>query len=100
MFGVHIGQTFYEIVGRNPEIFEFTVDEYIMNPDGSVSFPNKYIGLSAYNEYHLGWVVFTDYTKAEEKTEEIRRIINERSKRKLSQQPAKLKGQNGGDTKQ
>lgn len=92
MLQVHLGQTFYEIVGRKPEIFVFAVDEYISNPDGSVSFPNKYIGLSAYSECHLGWVVFTDYTKAEEKLEEIRRIVNERSKCKLSQQSGNLKG--------
>lgn len=84
MFQVQIGQTFYEIVGKDPEIFEFTVDEYITEPDGSVSFPNKYIGLQVYREYHLGLVVFYDRSSAEEKLKQIRRVINERNECELS----------------
>lgn len=81
MMNVYIGKTFYEIVGSKPEIFDFTVDEYIIKPDGSIEFPNKYIGLSAYNEFHFGSVVFEDYTEAEKKLKEIRSVINERHNR-------------------
>lgn len=84
MFQVQIGQTFYEIVGREPEIFEFTVDEYVTEFDESVSFPNKYIGLQVYSEHLLGSVIFCDRSSAEEKLKQIRRVMNERNECELS----------------
>lgn len=74
---VHIGKTFYEIIGgKEPEIIEFTVDSYIVNADGSVTFPNKHIGMCTYSEYTLGLTVFEDKASANIKAEQIRSVLN------------------------
>ena len=73
---IYTGKVFYEIIGvKDPELIKYTVGSYELKADGSVEFPDKYIGLASYSEGDFGVTVFEDESSARVKLEQIRRRL-------------------------